>query len=235
MIFALHGNLGSTEDWQVCEFFSADHQAVDLWDQVESGIGLEPWAEKLCDRASIEEKPWLAGYSLGGRLALQAMASAPRMWGGALIISAHPGLADPSDREARLRSDRDWAEKARCGEWEDFLEEWNAQSVFAGEPRPAVLEGQRALQSRREAVALAFENWSLGHQSDLGEPLSACDFPVLWLTGANDAKFSALGAVMSSLLPNCEHRVIQDCGHRILSESPQHAADAIGDFQKRNL
>ena len=241
MIFALHGNLGSADDWKGCglEVMGGSLQAVDLWHEVESGLGLEAWAKNFCAsvqaRCGENEKPWLAGYSLGGRLALHALLEAPDFWGGAAIISANPGLADEGERERRRRRDAEWVEQARDGDWEKFLSEWNAQPVFAGNPGTAILERQRALQSRRESVARAFELWSLGQQADLSDPLSACDLPALWVNGGTDRKFVELGAAMADAMPGGEHLVIEDRGHRLLDEAPSEVGTAIGDFQKRNL
>ena len=239
--YALHGNLGTVDDWRAAEFFHGEVDALDLWAEADRGLRLEAWAESFCARVRDaadyrdDEKPWLAGYSLGGRLALHALAAAPTMWGGAVILSAHPGLADEGARELRRQRDTAWADKVRTASWQDFLAAWNAQTVLAGDPGAEFFHRQQQLQSRRESVARAFELWSLGCQADLSECLAACPLPVLWINGGEDAKFTELGAAMSKRLPNGEHRVLDGCGHRILHEAPFLAAEAIRDFQKRNL
>lgn len=237
--FALHGNLGTVDDWQGYDFFNGTCQALDLWTEVDRGLGMEAWADHFCarvdDRQNAEQKPWLAGYSLGGRLALHAMVAAPTMWAGAVILSTHPGLVDESERAMRRQRDAEWAEKARAESWADFLAQWNAQTVLAGDPGVRFFDRQRRLDSRRESVARAFATWSLGKQRYLGDRLAACQFPVLWLTGSEDAKFTELGAAMSKILPHGEHRVLEGCGHRILHEAPYLAAETIRDFQTRNL
>lgn len=237
--FALHGNLGTVDDWLGHDFFHGQIEALDLWTEAHRGLGLEAWAENFCarvrDQHNTDEKPWLAGYSLGGRLAMHAMAVAPTLWAGAVILSAHPGLADEAERELRRQRDAEWAEKARGGHWREFLAQWNAQSVLAGDPGAAFFDRQRHLDSRRESVARAFELWSLGNQCDLTDRLTSCHFPVLWLTGSDDSKFTEFGAALSKKLLNGEHRVLDGCGHRILHEAPYLAAAAIRDFQTRNL
>ena len=107
--------------------------------------------------------------------------------------------------------------------------------MLDGEPGLDFLDRQRQLESRRESVARAFELWSLGNQRDLSDRLVSCHFPVLWLSGSDDAKFTKLGAAMSEILSNGEHRVLEGGGHRILHEAPYLAAKAIRDFQTRNL
>jgi len=237
--FALHGNLGTVGDWQAGDFFRGESEVLDLWAEADRGLGLEAWAEEFCaqvrQQPDGDEKPWLAGYSLGGRLVLHAMVKAPELWGGAVILSAHPGLVDRGERELRRRKDLNWADKARNQDWLQFLAEWNAQPALDGESGSEFLDRQRCLKSRRESVACAFELWSLGNQRDLRGRLGGCHFPVLWMTGSQDVKFTELGAAMGEVFPNIEHCVLEGCGHRILQEAPDLAACAIRDFQMRNL
>jgi 2-succinyl-6-hydroxy-2,4-cyclohexadiene-1-carboxylate synthase len=237
MIYALHGNLGSVDDWQIAGGFSVDGEleAVDLWEEVKGRSDFEPAGRGWIANVSQAEKHWLLGYSLGGRLALHALLAAPEQWAGAVIISAHPGLRNDDERAEREQRDQVWAEKSLHADWEEFLSEWNAQPVFSENPSPKVLRRQRELEGRREEIAKAFRVWSLGRQEYLGERLAACPVPVLWVTGACDEKFSELGTAMAVVMPDCEHLAISDCGHRVLDEAATELAAAIGDFQKRIL
>lgn len=214
-ILALHGNLGSAREWSAVGLPGLT--AVDLWDFVE--LDFFEMAHRLAtDLSGGMARPVLAGYSLGGRLALHAMAIHPERWGGAVILAAHPGLCCGDERLARRRSDRIWAEKARALPWDDFLVEWNRQDVFAGSP-PS--EGQAELESKRGEIALAFETWTLGRQEDLRSQLRRFHAPVLWITGAGDPKFSALGAEMAEVFPRFQHHILPGAGHRVLGPGVQ--------------
>lgn len=231
MIHALHGNLGSVSDWEALALSGLVRH--DLWSDLEAApdLTLEGWADRFA--GSLEDPaPVLLGYSMGGRLALHAMIAAPEKWKGAIIVSAHPGLADKDGRKKRLDTDREWANRARISEWRTFLDTWNTQTVFSGDfPSPA----QESLEPRREAIARAFENWSLGNQQTLGDQLNVCHFPVLWVTGENDEKFTALAAGLKGILSDFEHVVLSGCGHRAIFEKPVEVAETIRDFQKRRL
>ncbi len=238
MTIALHGNLGSVADWRNGAFFQGPTETIDLWSEAGSKLGLVEWAEDFCERfrqRGEDEKAWLAGYSLGGRLALHALLAAPELWWGAVIVSAHPGLSDASERRARLIRDREWADRARHSPWVDFLDEWNAQPVFGGDPSPEVRQRQLALEHRREAVARGFETWSLGCQEDLCPWLASCALPVLWVSGAEDEKFTRIAAETAAVMPRGVHCSIANCGHRVLDLASAELTDAIGDFQMRNL
>jgi pimeloyl-ACP methyl ester carboxylesterase len=56
-------------------------------------------------RAAAPTRFTLAGYSMGGRIALHAALAMPERVDRLILISASPGLADPDERENRRRSD----------------------------------------------------------------------------------------------------------------------------------
>ncbi|MDF2376635.1 MAG: alpha/beta fold hydrolase [Verrucomicrobiales bacterium] len=211
-ILALHGNLGSSQDWEsTC---LSNLTAVDLWEYTE--LDFFEMAHRLAtDLSRGMERPVIAGYSLGGRLALHAMAIHPERWGGAVILSAHPGLDCVEDRMARRISDEVWAGRARELPWEKFLAAWNEQGVLADSP---VSDEQTGLASRRGEIALAFETWSLGRQENLRSQLRRFHAPVLWITGETDSKFTVLAEGMGEVFPRFQRATIPGAGHRVLGE-----------------
>jgi len=234
-LIALHGNLGRPQDWDGLPAPFDELHAPALWDWAEQGWGFAEVAERLLVEAEAVRRagrsPWLAGYSLGGRLALHALALRPRVWSGAVILSAHPGLADPAERASRVARDAQWAERARNVPWDRFLESWDAQPVFgadrsgdrSGEMPGETLDPRLGFESRREAVARAFELWSLGRQEDLRPALGRCGTPMLWVTGAEDLAFSRLGEEMAGRVPCCRHLALEGLGHRLL-QAPERLA-----------
>lgn len=229
MIHALHGNLGSPADWD--GFGLKDLRAVDLWSWQERfpGISLEEFGERFAGELTDEDSaPVLMGYSLGGRLALQAMAARPDMWRAAILISTHPGLKSEVERTERLLADRQWADRSRNGDWGEFLADWNAQAVLAGQ---AVNEaGQAGLAGRRAAIADAFESWSLGRQRAMDDLLARCRFPILWVTGERDMRFAALARRLVRDSGAVEWTVVPDCGHRVLLERAGELRKIVTDF-----
>ena len=222
-IIALHGNLGSVEDWDDLGISSL--RALDLW--TFSDLSLDELSMFLAeDFVPPGEKPVLAGYSLGGRLALNTIAKFPDRFSAAVILSAHPGLKTEEERTARLVHDEEWALRARNLLWKDFLDEWNSQPVLADCP---VQTSQEPLEPQRGALSQAFENWSLGRQDDLREALESYRNPVLWITGERDPLFTGIAEEMADVFEHFEHHVLPDCGHRTLGAA---AADKINSWLK---
>lgn len=226
---ALHGNLGSPQDW--LSLGLGNLTAVDLWAWTD--YDFESFADKLAESTSCETKhPILAGYSLGGRLALHALARHPESWGGAVIASAHPGLADLEERRLRRIRDEEWAERVTSWDWTDFLSAWNTQSVL-GPPSLTWQHRQAALLQRREQIAMAFRQWSLGIQNDLREVLSTYQRPVLWIVGEQDASYRRLGEEMEDMISHFSLKIVPGCGHRLLDEAPEILRDLICDWMSR--
>src|SRR5829696_8717210 len=70
----------------------------------------------------------LAGYSMGGRIALHAaLALGPRIVERLVLVGASPGLADPAERAARRAADEQLAARIETLALEDFAREWGAQ------------------------------------------------------------------------------------------------------------
>ena len=218
MIHALHGNVGSPDDWSGIDLPGL--VTVDLWDWQEKHprISLENFGQRFAGSCpDAPESSVLLGYSLGGRLALQALAASPVQWRAVVLVSVHPGLETERERSSRLATDRDWADRARHLDWPVFLEAWNAQPVLVDQ---AIGKSQVDLGARREAIAHAFESWSLGHQAAMDQVLSDCRTPVLVIHGERDAKFASLASRLVDGLPGAEGRAIPGAGHRLLTEAP---------------
>lgn len=202
---------------------------LDLWRFLECcPMPLSKIGDTLAEEITrIDPSPTLLGYSMGGRLALHALLAQPGVWKSAIIVSAHTGLSDTAERVARRRSDAEWAALALKGEWSEFLENWEAQGVLKG---GAVLPNRLPLKRRRASVARSFTDWSLGAQDDLSTRLSKIECPVMWVTGAEDEKFTEIGRRATAQLPNGQHRVLDDCGHRVPWEKPAKFARISEEF-----
>ncbi len=232
MIWALHGNLGTTRDWtEVIESLPERDpfliEPVDLWSPGPTDFGA--WSYRLNDLVSATDPcPIVMGYSLGGRLAMHCVTGLDTVWQGAVFVSAHPGLPDESARQERLRQDQDWAAKLRTRGTEAFLRSWNQQPVLAGNP---ISPDQASIVAeQREAIAQAFDLWCLGREDHLLPGLAESAIPQLWVVGADDAKFRALAEDAVARIPGARLVVIPGCGHRVLLENPRELAEAVREF-----
>lgn len=239
--WCLHGAVGLAADWRSMGKRLADlgigSRAVDLWRFLDCCPMPHPaFGEALSAEAAGEvfrgSGRVLVGYSMGGRLALHALLADPAPWQAAVIISAHPGLDDEGARAARRARDADWAAHALAGNWATFLADWHAQPVLAGGAFASDVARASRLMQRRREIARSFVDWSLGAQEPLWERLPEIRKPVLWITGANDLKFTDLARRACARLPNASHVVVDGAGHRVPWENEGAFCDALAAFTR---
>ncbi len=239
--WCLHGAVGMAADFRsFAKRLAAEKtgsRAVDLWRFLECqpmpltdfGAALNADAGGEVFRGSGRA---LLGYSMGGRLALHALLGKGHPWQAAVIVSAHPGLEDPAEREARRAADTQWATRALAGNWQEFLTAWTAQAVL-GHTAPREPQASGSLVMRRREIARSFVDWSLGAQQPLWERLHEITVPVLWVAGENDAKFRALAERAVSLLPNAQLAIAPGAGHRVPWEAEEWLARQVAGFLRQ--
>ncbi len=198
--------------------------------------GFEHWTQDFCRRVEEQgagEKSFLLGYSLGGRLALQASVERPDLWLGVVVVGADPGLNSKMNRKRQLQRDRAWAERARKEPLKKLMEEWDEQPVFVGIPNsaPRRIEELNSLKISRQ-----FEVFSKGHQRNLGPELAVAENPsILFLSGEKDEKYSAIGKKLALSCKCVEFKLISEAGHRVPWENPDEFFLVVSTFMEACL
>jgi 2-succinyl-6-hydroxy-2,4-cyclohexadiene-1-carboxylate synthase len=230
----LHGFTGSREDWWTCcPSLRARSIAIDLPGHGESRSLVEPFEDSVHSilRALPADVDEVVGYSLGGRFALGLIAAEPQRFRSVTIISAHPGLEDPSERERRAAVDDEWARRLRHDGIESFVQAWESQPLFwtqAGLPT-AVLELQRRrrLGQSPEGLAQSLEQHGLARMPSLWAPLTAFQGHLTWIVGAADERFFAIAHEVARRRPATRLTVFPEVGHNPLLERPERLAAAL--------
>ena len=150
----LHGLLGDADDWRpvIAALPEIECHALDLPGHGRSKArrvtGFEQAHEWLCEELAARgiEHYRLAGYSLGGRLALYHASQSPAGLQAILLENCHPGLPE-AERAARLAHDEGWARRFEQEPLPLVLADWYRQGVFAD-----LDETARARQAARPQV-----------------------------------------------------------------------------------
>lgn len=233
MIWCLHGFLGSSADWT--PFQEAWQEAagmparkLDLFDKPLAPETPAQWASKFVRAVRrVDEAPTLAGYSMGGRLALHALLADPQLFRAAVIISAGLGTVGEEARQARRVRDDWWASRFEGDAWERVVADWNAQPIFEGSPPPAAREES---DFDRDALATALRFWSPAVQKPIAELLPAITTPVLWIAGERDGRYVDEARRAAALLPNCTLWIVPAAGHRVPWEIPDAFRARVAEF-----
>jgi 2-succinyl-6-hydroxy-2,4-cyclohexadiene-1-carboxylate synthase len=177
-------------------------------------------------RALAPRRFTLAGYSMGGRIALNAAFSLhPQRL---ILLGASPGLADPKERAARKAADDALADRIEAIGVEAFAAEWGAQPLFAGQPeRVKAAANADRLRNTPHGLAAALRGFGTGVMEPLWERLPELQTPVTLIAGERDEKFRAIAERMRERLPHADLVVVPGPGHAAQLEAPELVARAI--------
>jgi 2-succinyl-6-hydroxy-2,4-cyclohexadiene-1-carboxylate synthase len=178
--------------------------------------------------AVAPERFTLCGYSLGGRVALQVALGAPERVSRLVLVSTSPGIEDAAERAERRRADQQLADELEEGPFEDFIDRWRRQPLFADDP-PEVGRLAREHQRRNRPAALAavLRGVGTGEMEPLWGKLAQLTTPVSVVVGERDAKFRELGERMVRLVPDANLIVLAG-GHNLPLENPSGLAGVLG-------
>jgi len=244
-LVCLHGFLGTGSDW--LPFAQELHRLrpeikillPDLPGHGESvSIPPEEFTERLIESLDFAGIPRaaIAGYSLGGRLALAAAIAHPHRFPAFIGISATAGIESPLERTARRDADAKLAQRLREDSFESFLRDWWSLPIFDS---PKKIPADQFLASRLAqnpaALAEVLEAWSPGALPALWPELPDYPGTALLLAGESDSKYSLAALRMSEAFLSASTQILPGCGHRLLEEAPQYLARSVAKFLPANF
>lgn len=241
----LHGFTGSPSSWDdVVERLDPRPEilapVLPGHDPARPEDGRSDYAEMVRDLA-VQIADWsggdpvhLTGYSLGARVALGLLTSAPLApdrrqprFRSATLIGVNPGLRTETERAERRASDARWIELLDHG-IEAFVDAWERMPLWTTQSRLPLplLATQRAARLRHDPRGLqrSVRGAGLSVMPDHRPLLSRVAVPVDLMVGADDPKFLRLAEETASLLPQARVVVVSDAGHNLLLERPEAVA-----------
>jgi len=233
-IVLLHGFGGTRHAWDgVVAHLDAQRYrpiALDLPGHGDAAGAEGPVTFAGCVEYVLERSPErfaLCGYSLGGRIALQTALAAPERVMELVLVSTTAGIEDPHERERRRLADRRLADELESEPYEQFIERWRSQPLFADEP-PRVAELAREDQRRNTPAPLArvLRGVGTGEMEPLWGRLAELLMPVAVVAGERDQKFLAIARRLTELIAHA-HLHVLDGGHALALECPGELAAVL--------
>jgi 2-succinyl-6-hydroxy-2,4-cyclohexadiene-1-carboxylate synthase len=246
-VLFLHGFMGSSADWREVIAALGDRAfciAVDLPGHG-SSLGLPPESYTIAGatRAVIDaldrlevERPLIAGYSMGGRLALYLALRYPERCAGLFLESASPGLDGGEEQSSRRAADEEKAKRLESGDFDAFLLDWYLQPLFAPLARDeGMLRNTIEARRRNDPVELArsLRGMGTGSQPSLWRELRGLAVPARIVAGGLDEKYATISSRMASISPRIEPVVIPGVGHNVRAEAPTEYAALLRRFLDR--
>jgi len=233
-VVLLHGFGGTHRMWDgVAERLDAERYsplALDLPGHGEAAEAERPITFAGCVEHVLARAPalfTLGGYSLGGRVALHVALAAPQRVARLVLIASSAGIDDDAERAERRCADAELAARLERGRFEEFIERWGRQELFADDPpdvRRLAEEDQR--RNRPTALAAVLRGIGAGEMDPLWGRLAELEMPAAVVVGDRDAKFQVLGRRLVALLGDAELALVAG-GHRLALENPAEVARAL--------
>jgi 2-succinyl-6-hydroxy-2,4-cyclohexadiene-1-carboxylate synthase len=170
----------------------------------------------------------LAGYSMGGRVALHAALARPEAVRRLVLVGASPGLAGETERAQRRSADERLADRIEAIGVEAFAAEWAELPLWAGQPaRVRAAAHADRLRNTAEGLAAALRGLGTGALPPLWDRLGELPMPVTLVVGERDEKFHAIAEDMAARIADPRVVVIPGAGHAAHLERPDLVAEAI--------
>ena len=234
-LFCIHGNFQAPSVWKpLAENLKTRNVNLDVIPinlENYSIDGFNRWVDDFCNSVQTlagQEKSYLLGYSLGGRLALHASLHNSNLWQGIIIVGADPGLESQEEKKLQLDKDRSWAERLKREPLEKLVDEWDAQSVFCGIRNQAP---RNLGEMNPDRLSQQFKVFSKGIQQNLAPKLAELKRPpILFLSGEKDDKYQKIGEELAKSSSIVKAQVVPDAGHRVPWENPESFVRVLIDF-----
>ena len=245
-VLLLHGFTGSSASWdEVRRWLAKDMQVVtvDLPGHGRSPAPADPGFYALprvadaiaraLDNMGIE-RVVVAGYSMGGRLALRLALAHPARCSALVLESTSPGIASPDERAARRRSDAELADLIEREGIEAFVDRWETLPLWASQqslpPEDRLRQRRIRLSHSPAGLANSLRGAGAGEDPPVLDRLGELTMPVLLLAGALDAPYVEHANAMAARIPDALVHVEPGAGHAVHLERPRRVASIIHRF-----
>ncbi|MFD1030319.1 2-succinyl-6-hydroxy-2,4-cyclohexadiene-1-carboxylate synthase [Metaplanococcus flavidus] len=244
----LHGFTGSTATWHnlVPHFAGYKIVLIDLLghgltdspkDQERYAVELQLRdLEMLFERMGLQNFS-LAGYSMGGRVALAYACAFPDKLSALVLESASPGLETEPQQNDRKKSDGELAKDIVSEGIAAFVDRWEEVPLFkTQETLPTSVKmavREERLAQNPIGLANSLIGMGTGAQDSYWQAIRQLDLPVLLLTGSLDEKFTAIAEEMVGIMPKAVHREVL-AGHALHVEKPAEFATIVVEYLNIN-
>ena len=175
----------------------------------------------------------LAGYSMGGRVALHYALKHPGLVDKLVLESSSAGIDDEAERAARRKSDQHWIDYLNSHSIEEFLQAWYEQAIFSDLKKNTqsleMLIGQKKNNAPVE-LAKALQHMGQSVMPGLWQELHHLTSKTWLLCGALDEKYLAIHEKMLNRVPHARRIVFNHAKHNIHFAQPVEFASRLKEI-----
>ena len=230
-VLLLHGFAGTAGSWDAfSEHLDRERYrplAPELRGHGQNGA-VRPISFELCVADLLAAAPprfTLAGYSLGGRIALQLALAAPERIDRLVLISSSAGIADDAERGARLSTDLALADEIEAGSITRFADDWLAGPLFVNDEAEVNASARAEILKNSPAnIAAALRGMSIGRMEPLWPRLAEIAAPTIVVAGQSDGRYVEIAGQIADAIDGSELELIDGAGHALPRSAPERLA-----------
>ncbi|MCX7875034.1 MAG: 2-succinyl-6-hydroxy-2,4-cyclohexadiene-1-carboxylate synthase [Melioribacteraceae bacterium] len=243
-ILFIHGFTGSSDDWEfILNSIPSDFLpfAIDL---IGHGKTDSPKDSKYYNCSSIVnqinsvitffnfKKIILAGYSMGGRVALSYSLKHLEKVSALILESTTPGIEDVEEKKKRVEHDLILAETILNDGVENFIEYWFNTPLFSS--LKTLNNFLQIIEKRKTnnpiGLANTLKSFSTGLMNSYWDKIGLLNVPVLLITGSRDKKYTEQNFIMKNYFKNAQHKIIEEATHNTHLEKPELFTNFVIEF-----
>lgn len=245
-LILLHGFTGSSDDWNfLFNKINSDYVVIAI-DLPGHGKSSSPENIKYYSFEFISNllnfilikmnltNVSIAGYSMGGRIALSFAINNSHKIKKLILESSTAGIENRNDRLIRINNDNYLAKTIEGKGIENFVDYWLNQPLFNTLKNipPEIYNALREKKLKNNPVGLAntLRGLGTGVMPNYWNRLQSLQIETLLISGELDKKFTEINSRLNSLLPNSNHKIIQNCGHNVHLEKPEEFVILLNEF-----
>jgi 2-succinyl-6-hydroxy-2,4-cyclohexadiene-1-carboxylate synthase len=210
---------GKTESPSDPTFYSAERQVQQL--------------HSIIRRLQFEDL-YLYGYSMGGRLAFQFIASNPDLLSGSIIESSHCGIDSKAERSKRKKLDEERAQQIEQ-DFDKFVDEWMDIPLFQHTPDQMKSVYEKVMKAQDpKKMSASLRGFGSGTMPSVCDKISETDLPLTLIAGELDDKYVERMTAIYQPLEGSTLKIVKNAGHRVHADRPEEIINILRSTMNRN-
>lgn len=164
---------------------------------------------------------YLYGYSMGGRLAFQLIASHPDLFSGVIIESSHCGIDSETERSERQKTDEKRSQQIEEN-LEGFVDDWMQLPLFQHTLDQMKARYQEVMKAQNpKTISASLRGFGAGVMPSVCNKISGLDLPITLIAGELDQKYVERMTTIQEQTESSNLQVVKNAGHRVHADQPE--------------
>lgn len=203
---------GKTESPENAKFYSAERQVKQLYSVIQ--------------RLHFDDL-YIYGYSMGGRLAFQLIASHSNLFSGAIIESSHCGITSVIAKTERQKLDEKRAQQIEQN-YDEFIENWMKLPLFQHTPDQMKSVYQEVMKTQNPiTIGASLRGFGAGMMPSVCDKIKELNLSVTLIAGELDQKYvDKMSEIQKSNVRSDLH-IVKNAGHRVHADQPEKFVEIL--------